>query len=98
MIDWWETLRIRSLIVGGKLNREVSHGSYSSTSSRYYHCGHCFLPRATQRLQITEVKASFTQLAHIYNNSPEKQCIGASNGFRTVLCPPFVCVVQQNHL
>src|SRR5215467_10540588 len=67
MIERWETLSIIGLIVGGKLIREVSHGSHRTTSGNHSHCGSCFLPCTTKRVQITEVR--LTQLVrHLRSN------------------------------
>jgi len=67
MIERWETLSIIGLIVGGKLIREVSHGGHRTTSGNHSHCGSCFLPCTTKRVQITEVR--LTQLVrHLRSN------------------------------
>ena len=56
MIGRCENLYINVLIFGGRLNREVSHGGYCTTSGNHYHRGSYFLPCTTERLQTTEVK------------------------------------------
>src|SRR5215813_1381518 len=80
MIERWETLSIIGLIVGGKLIREVSHGGHRTTSGNHSHCGSCFLPCTTKRVQITEVR--LTQLVrHLRSNYFEKQSIGRATRF-----------------
>src|SRR5262249_27497720 len=87
MIERWETLSIIGLIVGGKLIREVSHGGHRTTSGNHSHCGSCFLPCTTKRVQITEVR--LTQLVrHLRSNYFEKQSIGRAT-LQCGLCPPL---------